>query len=73
MNDQCKQYRIAAFKVLDAVQSYLPPDGIGKEEFISRVIEAVDNPDFNSALYTNSREEGEFDEGATVRRAPEHG
>ena len=63
----------AAIDVLEAVRAYLPPDGISKEEFIRRVIYAVDNPDFNSALYINSREDGEFGDGATVRRAPEHG
>lgn len=30
--------------VVGAVRDYLPPDGIGKDEFISRVIEAVDSP-----------------------------
>jgi hypothetical protein len=30
--------------VINAVQAYLPPDGIGKDEFVSRVIAAVDTP-----------------------------
>lgn len=43
-------YKTAALTVLAAVREYLPPDGISKDEFISRVIEAVDNPEFNEAL-----------------------
>lgn len=33
--------------VVDAVRDYLPPDGISQHDFVSRVIEAVDNPTIN--------------------------
>ena len=33
----------AVAAVIDATRAYLPPDGITKEEFISRVIAATDN------------------------------
>lgn len=39
--------------IIEAMQAYLPPDGIAKDEFISRVIGAVDNPDV--ALATRRR------------------
>jgi hypothetical protein len=29
---------------------YLPPDGIGKDEFIARVLETTDNPKIIAAL-----------------------
>lgn len=44
-------YKTAALTVLAAVREYLPPGGISKDEFISRVIEAVDNPEFNEAVH----------------------
>lgn len=37
-------------KIIAAVRAYLPPDGMSKDEFISTVIEAVDNPEFNKAM-----------------------
>lgn len=37
----------ALLSVVNAVRDYLPPDGIFKEEFIARVIAAVDNPLIN--------------------------
>jgi hypothetical protein len=36
--------------VIGASQDYLPPDGISKEEFISRVLEATDNAEIVAAL-----------------------
>ena len=44
-------YKTAALTVLAAVRNYLPPDGITKDELISRVIEAVDNPAFNAGTH----------------------
>lgn len=46
-------HRKAVDTVIAAVQAYLPPDGIDKDEFVSRVIGAVDNPDV--ALATRRR------------------
>lgn len=40
----------ALHTVQAAVRSYLPPNGDGKDVFIARVIEAVDNPRINCAL-----------------------
>ena len=34
----------ALLSIIDAARAYLPPDGIGKDEFIARVLEATDNP-----------------------------
>jgi hypothetical protein len=31
-------------------REYLPPDGLDKDEFITRVLEAIDNPRINAAL-----------------------
>lgn len=43
--------RIAALdKIIAAVRAYLPTDGMSAEQFISTVIEAVDNPEFNKAM-----------------------
>lgn len=39
-------------KIIAAVRAYLPPDGMSKDQFISTVIEAVDNPEFNKASAT---------------------
>ena len=36
--------------IIDAAGAYLPPDGIGKDAIIARVLEAVDNPKINAAL-----------------------
>jgi hypothetical protein len=35
---------------IDAARAYLPPGGIGKDEFITRVLEAIDNPKIIAAL-----------------------
>jgi hypothetical protein len=40
----------ALLAIIDAARAYLPPDGIGKDEFISRVLEATDNPKIIAAL-----------------------
>lgn len=45
---QMAQDRIAIQKILRAMREYLPPGG-KKSTFISAVIEAVDNPDFNDS------------------------
>jgi hypothetical protein len=34
----------ALLSIIDAARAYLPPDGIGKDEFIARVLAATDNP-----------------------------
>ena len=45
----------AVRKVIDLVNVYLPPDTkMGKDEFISEVIGAVDNPDVFRALEKGS-------------------
>jgi hypothetical protein len=36
--------------IIDAARAYLPPDGIGKDAFIARVLEATDNPRIIAAL-----------------------
>jgi hypothetical protein len=36
--------------IVEAARAYLPPDGIGKDAFITRVLEAVDNPRIIAAL-----------------------
>jgi|HubBroStandDraft_4_1064222.scaffolds.fasta_scaffold1201898_1 hypothetical protein len=33
----------ALVAIIEASRAYLPPDGIGKDAFISRVLEATDN------------------------------
>lgn len=40
----------ALMQVVEAVRAYLPPDGIEPHEFISRVIEAIDNPQINPII-----------------------
>ena len=40
----------ALLAVIDAARAYLPPDGIGKDEFIARVLDATDNPRIVAAL-----------------------
>jgi hypothetical protein len=40
----------ALVAIVDAARAYLPPDGIGKDAFITRVLEAVDNPRIIAAL-----------------------
>lgn len=50
----------ALLETVQTVRDYLPPDGIGKDEFISRVIEAVDNPDIAPVIAEiEGRENGE--------------
>jgi len=43
----------AVAEILSAVGDYLPPDGIGKDELINRVIYATDNPTFNAEWHLN--------------------
>ena len=40
----------AQLTIIDAARAYLPPDGIGKDAFITKVLEAVDNPTIIAAL-----------------------
>jgi hypothetical protein len=40
----------ALVAIIEASRVYLPPDGVGKDAFITRVLEAVDNPRIIAAL-----------------------
>ena len=40
----------ALVAIIDAARAYLPTDGIGKDAFITRVLEATDNPKIIAAL-----------------------
>jgi hypothetical protein len=40
----------ALLAIIDAARAYLPPDGIGKDAFIARGLEATDNPKIIAAL-----------------------
>jgi hypothetical protein len=40
----------ALLAIIEAARAYLPPDGIGKDAFITRVLEAIDNPRIIAAL-----------------------
>ena len=40
----------ALLEIIAAAQAYFPPDGMDKDEFITRVLEAIDNPRINAAL-----------------------
>ena len=40
----------ALLEIIEAARAYLPPDGISKDEFIARVLEATDNPRIIAAL-----------------------
>jgi hypothetical protein len=40
----------ALLAIIDAARAYLPPDGIGKDAFIARVLAATDNPKIIVAL-----------------------
>jgi hypothetical protein len=40
----------ALLEIIAAAQAYLPPDGLDKDEFIIRVLEAIDNPRINATL-----------------------
>ncbi|MDR6826504.1 hypothetical protein J2X48_000692 [Bosea sp. BE271] len=42
--------RRAVSAVTDATSAYLPPDGISKDELISRVLAATDNPEINAVM-----------------------
>lgn len=42
--------RTAIKAVTDATGAYLPPDGISKDELISRVLAATDNPEINAVM-----------------------
>ena len=48
--DSVAVIREALHKVIDAVGAYLPPDGISRDDLISRVIEATDNPEIVRAM-----------------------
>lgn len=45
----------ALVAIIEASRTYLPPDGIGKDEFIDRVLRAVDNPKIIAALAAHGR------------------
>ena len=49
--DAIEALQDAVMAVVDAVRDYLPPDGISEEDFISRVIGAVDNPTINPVIF----------------------
>jgi hypothetical protein len=40
----------ALLAIIKASRVYLPPDGVGMDAFITRVLEAVDNPRIIAAL-----------------------
>jgi hypothetical protein len=40
----------ALLEIIDTARAYLPPDGIGKDAFIARVLEATDNPRIIAAI-----------------------
>jgi hypothetical protein len=40
----------AILTIIEAARAYLPPDGFDKDEFITRVLDATDNPRVNAAL-----------------------
>jgi len=40
----------ALVAIIDAARAYLPPDGIGRDAFITKVVEAADNPRIIAAL-----------------------
>ena len=40
----------AILTIIDAARTYLPPDGFDKDAFITRVLDATDNPRVNAAL-----------------------
>jgi hypothetical protein len=40
----------ALVAIIDAARAYLPPDGIGKDAFITNVLEAADNPRIIAAI-----------------------
>jgi hypothetical protein len=41
--------------IIEASQAYPPSDGIGKDAFIARVLEATDNPPITAALVAHER------------------
>ena len=43
----------ALLTIIDAAMAFLPPHGIGKDEFITRVLGATDNPRIIAALAAN--------------------
>ena len=45
----------ALVTIIEASQAYLPSDGIGKDAFIARVLEATDNPRITAALVAHER------------------
>jgi hypothetical protein len=40
----------ALLSIIDTARAYLPPDGISKDAFIARVLQATDNPRIIAAL-----------------------
>ena len=40
----------AILTIIAAARAYLPPDGMDKDEFITWVLDATDNPRINAAL-----------------------
>jgi len=40
----------ALVAIIEASRAYLPPDGIGKDALIARMLEATDNPKIIAAL-----------------------
>ena len=40
----------AILTIIEAARAYLPPDGVHKDEFITRELDATDNPRVNAAL-----------------------
>jgi hypothetical protein len=59
----------ALLTIVDAARAYLPPDGFDKDEFITRVLEAIDNPKINAALAAHGHPGG----GGGLRRASAEG
>jgi hypothetical protein len=58
----------ALLAIIDAARANLPPDGIGKDAFIARVLEATDNPKIIAALAAHGhRWRGEGAEPASAR------
>jgi hypothetical protein len=41
--------------IIVAARAYLPPDGLGKDEFMTRVLEAIGNPRIVAALAAHGR------------------
>lgn len=48
--DVTEELAKAFLAVVDAVRDFLPPDGIGYDDFAQRVIAATDNPEINPII-----------------------